>query len=163
MLIFYFLFLSIIWTWKLLYSSNWSRICTPSLVENNEAFWCVTTMGHNERSRLFRTHESPSVHLGFERPLRNRRRDATEVCWLHEGVPDLMMEATAESFTLLTSGWRRDKIFWCENTERPTMVINTVNYSAGERIYAPWTSLTFVTLQTQTSVYFVGIWCDSPV
>ena len=48
-----------------------------SLDENNEAVWCETTMGRNERSRLFRTHESSSVHLDHERPLRHR----TETPW----------------------------------------------------------------------------------
>lgn len=64
-------------------------------------------MRRNERSRLFRTHESSSVHLDHERPL----WVGTETPWrsadFYEGVQDLMIEATAKSVTLLTSRARK--------------------------------------------------------
>ena len=62
----------------------------------------------NERSSLFRTHESSSVHLDYERAIMTQDRDIMEVCWHYEVAHNLMMEATARSVTLLTSCGRRE-------------------------------------------------------
>lgn len=96
-----------IWTYSHFVTSS-SHTCTSSPDENNEAVWCATATGPNERSRLFRTHESSSVHLERERPLRRQDRGTAEVCRLHGGVQDLMMKATAAFVTLLTSGGRKE-------------------------------------------------------
>lgn len=96
-----------IWTYSDFVTSS-SHTCTSSPDENNEAVWCATATGPNERSRLFRTHESSSVHLERERPLRRQDRGTAEVCRLHGGPQDLMMKATAAFVTLLTSGGRKE-------------------------------------------------------
>lgn len=96
-----------IWTYSDFVTSS-SHTCTSSPDENNEAVWCATATGPNERSRLFRTHESSSVHLERERPLRRQDRGTAEVCRLRGGVQDLMMKATAAFVTLLTSGGRKE-------------------------------------------------------
>lgn len=96
-----------IWTYSHFVTSS-SHTCTSFPDENNEAVWCATATGPNERSRLFRTHESSSVHLERERPLRHQDRGTAEVCRLHGGAQDLMMKATAAFVTLLTSGGRKE-------------------------------------------------------
>lgn len=96
-----------IWTYSDFVTSS-SHTCTSFPDENNEAVWCATATGPNERSRLFRTHESSSVHLERERPLRRQDRGTAEVCRLHGGAQDLMMKATAAFVTLLTSGGTKE-------------------------------------------------------